>query len=254
MSICESDAGAELLNKAVLSALPGVSDLHTPPSAQTSASADAWNCPVNGCMQTVRPFDLTQQQRELVVTLSGDPDAMVIQDSRGRVRLRRRDPWMFLRYIDAIAWDHLSWHLHRAHITFYYPHPSKPYKECPGWWWSDVLLARDRSLQLEVTELEASAKQDRRQWIVTKAIDSAQRKVQRACARLTRWRYNALHARRELVSDMFSLDRGLVEVGRALLALVRQQESDPATAAYSEEIAHYRAVEMEWTEEQYIWF
>ncbi|VDC00585.1 unnamed protein product [Peniophora sp. CBMAI 1063] len=254
ISVCESDEGQELLDDAVCEALPGVSDLHSRPSEMLSAPADVWRCPVEGCREVIRPYKLTQQQREVVVVLSGDPDAMIVQVSNGRFRLRCSDPWKLLRYIDALAWDHISWHLHRAHITFYYPHPDKPYKESPGWWWNEALLARDQSLLRDVAELSATAQQARRQWMVTKALDFARRKIQRASARLTRWRYDALQARRELVSDMFSLNRSIVEVSRALLALIRQQESDPRTKSFSAEITHYRAVEMEWAEEQYMWF
>ncbi|VDB96476.1 unnamed protein product [Peniophora sp. CBMAI 1063] len=254
ISVCDSDAGEEFLNEAVHAALPGLSDPCSRPSGQLSSNGDVWRCPVTRCKETLRPYNLTQQQRGVVAKLSGDDNTMIIEGDDGKLRLRHKDPWKFLRYIDAVAWEHISWHLHRAHITFYYPHPDRPYKECAGYWWNEALLARDQSLLQEVEGIEIASRQNRRQWLVTAAINSAQRKTQRACARLTRLRHNALQARRRLVSQMFSLNRGVVEVGRSLLTLVREQETDPLTAVYSAEIAHYRAVEMEWTEEQHIWF
>ena len=89
--------------------------------------------------------------------------------------------------------------------------------------------------------------------MVAKAIGSAQRNVQRARARLTRWQYNALQARRDLVSGLFGLNHDIVYVSRSLLALLRQQEADPQVSAFTAEIAHYRGVEEEWTNEPVVW-
>ncbi|VDC01741.1 unnamed protein product [Peniophora sp. CBMAI 1063] len=249
-SVCDSDEGDDHLQDAVCAALPGVSDLSGRPSDQLADNADVWRCPVHRCGKVVRPSNLTRSQREVVVALSGSFDAMLVRGRSGTVQLRREDPWKFLRYVDAVAWNHISWHLHRAHISFYHPHPDRPYKECCGWWWNETLLARNQQLLQTVHQLEATGRQRKRQWLVLKAISSARSRVERARARLTRWRYDALQARRDLVSSMFDLNRGVVEVGRSLLALVHQQEADPLTALYAEEISYYRTVEAEWVAEQ----
>ncbi|VDC02356.1 unnamed protein product [Peniophora sp. CBMAI 1063] len=253
ISICEDDECDNRLQEAVCEALPGLSNPCIRPSDQLVANTDVWRCPVERCRESVRPFNLTNAQCDVVVALAGDFDSMMIRGDSGRVRLRRQDPWAFLRYVDAVAWEHISWHLHRAHITFYYPHPHMPYKERPGWWWDESLLARDQPLLQDLKAIEATNRQNRRQWLVTKAISSAQRKIERARARLTRWRYDALRARRELVSAMFEINRDVVDVSLSLLALVRQQATDHQRTIYTWEIAHYRGVEAEWTEEQFMW-
>ncbi|VDC03702.1 unnamed protein product [Peniophora sp. CBMAI 1063] len=253
ISICESDDCDQLLKDTICDALPGLTNLYARPSEQLCSNADTWRCPVERCCKAVRPFNLTQEQCDVVTTLAGAFDTMLVRGSNGRVRLRREDPWAFLRYIDAVAWEHISWHLHRVHITFYYPHPQAPYKELPGWWWNETLLTRDEPLFRLVQDFEATSRQNRRQWLVTKAIESSHRKIQRAQARLTRWRYDALEARRELVATMFNLNRSVVDVGRSLLTLVRQQEADTRGQTYTAEIAHYREAEREWAEEQHMW-
>ncbi|VDC05309.1 unnamed protein product [Peniophora sp. CBMAI 1063] len=127
------------------------------------------------------------------------------------------------------------------------------HQELPGWWWNDALLVRDQALLHKVKKLEDDARQDRRQWMITKAVDSAQRKVRRACARLTRMRLNALQARRQLVSNMFDHGRGILDVGRAVLALVRRQADDPRQELYLREILYYQAVAMEWADGHSMW-
>ncbi|VDC01275.1 unnamed protein product [Peniophora sp. CBMAI 1063] len=121
----DDDLGDELLQGAVRAALHGLHDLCSRPSDQLSTGTDDWRCPVKGCSEVVRPFDLTRQQCDVVAMLSGDLNSMLAQDVDNRVALHHQDPYKFLRYVDAIAWEHLSWHLHRAHITFYYPHPHR---------------------------------------------------------------------------------------------------------------------------------
>ncbi|VDC01205.1 unnamed protein product [Peniophora sp. CBMAI 1063] len=252
MSISEDDAGNELLLDTIHGVFPVSYDLCARPSNQLSTGVDVWHCPVEHCREIIRPFNLNQQQYDVVLTLSDSFDTMLARGNDNRVRLRRQDPFKFLRYVDAIAWEHIAWHLHRIHISFYYPHPHLPYKERPGWWWNEALLVRDQPLLQQVRDHENTSRQNRRHWLAMEAVNSARRRIQRGRARLTRWRYNALQARRDLISDMFRLNRGIVEVGRSLLHLVRQQEADPRTQLYSEEIAYYRDVELEWGPQQFL--
>ncbi|KZV61682.1 hypothetical protein PENSPDRAFT_670860 [Peniophora sp. CONT] len=249
-SFCDAEASDHLLQDAVQQALPDI-DLRARPSESLSCISDIWQCPHKLCGVSLNLLNLNFEQRGLVRKFSGSGTAMLVKNADGLVCLRNADPWKYMRYVDAIAWDHLGWHLHRVHVKFWFPHPENSYRGSPGWWWDDALLRRDGNLEREVTKLEMEHQQSMRNWMIDKTLSAAARKIRRARARLTHWRHQALTARRDIAHRMFGDQRDVIDVGLALVTLIREQDEDPQPRCYAEEIAYYRAVEAEWEAQPY---
>lgn len=86
-----------------------------------------WHCPVQACQEYIDPLDLSSAQCAVVICLAGGPSILV--RAGDSTSLARGDPWRFLRFVDALGWEHIkTTHLHAAHIDFWYPPPDTVYR------------------------------------------------------------------------------------------------------------------------------
>lgn len=97
-----------------------------PPHRDVSEELNGcWACPT--CAFYFEPYNLTCNDLETIDHLRGWPFAREHKDT-GRFYLDTANPSRFLRYVDALAWEHISAHLATIGIRLIFPHPELPYK------------------------------------------------------------------------------------------------------------------------------
>ncbi|VDC03135.1 unnamed protein product [Peniophora sp. CBMAI 1063] len=233
--------------EAIRSALPRVADICARPS-ESLPEMGVWACPQ--CDMPIDPRDLTVDQRVLIADHLGvGDDSGVLENNDGRVQLDPANPWLFMRCVDCLGWAHLATHLRAECLILWYPSPVSAYRSAPGVWWDEERLSRRqvyKPLRLENEALERTERYQLRMWKAKKMVSLAKRGVHAARFHLTRWQREAAQARKNMVKQMFTAGRGIVDTGLALVALMDTECADPERQRWQAQRDEHRALQLEW--------
>ncbi|VDB99529.1 unnamed protein product [Peniophora sp. CBMAI 1063] len=232
----EGDLADERIQRTVHTALPAVKDVYAPLS-KSLPEMGIWSCPQ--CDYPIDPRDLTVDQRTLIARHLGmGDDCGMLENLEGRVELDPKNPWLYMRCIDCLGWARFAMHLRTECLVFWYPSPAIAYKSAPGIWWDEDRLARRQVYAPLCLENEALERTERYQfcmWKAKKMLLVAKHGVHTARFHLTRWRRQAVDARRALVRQMFEAGRGIIDTRLALVALMDNERVDAEQLRWQDE-------------------
>ncbi|KZV59235.1 hypothetical protein PENSPDRAFT_695312 [Peniophora sp. CONT] len=217
-----------------------------------------WHCPLETCNACIDPLDLAPSHQQFILSLAGG-SAMLVQERSNyavTTSLSRTNPWRFLRHVDALGWEHLKvTHLNPVHIELWYPDPSSPYRHAPGFWWMPTWLAdaTGSDVRMAVEQADTQFKTRLRIWKARKALAWAKQGLHRARVHLTQLRHGAMQAREDLVQDMITAGRGVVDISLAVLARVRAEEGDEERAYWVGQRNYYQEIRREWLVQRREW-
>ncbi|VDB85037.1 unnamed protein product [Peniophora sp. CBMAI 1063] len=244
----------ERLAAAVRAALPLTTDIFARPSLGLPEMG-VWSCA--DCDYIADPWNLDVDERVVLADYLGvgDDSGVKLFDG-GVVRIDLANPWLFMRVMDCLGWTHYANHLRAECIIFWFPSPVSAYKSAPGLWWDEDALGRRQAfkpLRYEIEALEKTGQYQFRMWKAKKMLSIAKQGIRAARYHLTRWRRNAVSARVTLVCDMFDAGRDIVDTGRALVARMDDEGSDPERLRWQESRDTHRALRREWEGRREVW-